>query len=134
MMRRLSTWLVVAATGGALVSGCGGGSGSTSSSHTSPTASTSTPTASTGGTTGAGGAKSPGALRTVAACKRRIGAQATLSASAKTRLDAVCERAVNGNPAALAKVAQEVCVEIVKSMHLPAGVAEERALAVCRVK
>jgi hypothetical protein len=70
----------------------------------------------------------------VASCKQSIHAQPTISASAKTKLEGLCAKVSSGDRAALHKVAQEVCVELVNASQVPAGVSKERALAVCKMK
>jgi hypothetical protein len=141
-MRKLSAWLVVALTGGAFIAGCGSSS-TTTTTQTAPAGAASTPTAAAstpaGGTTapssGSTGTRvvpKPKALRSAAACKQTINAQSTISASAKSKLLAVCEKAASGDTTALHKAAQEACVELVNASHVPAGAARERALAVCK--
>jgi hypothetical protein len=140
MMRKLSTWLLVASAGGALVAGCGSSSTASSSSQSSPTAAASGPTAGTpipipsGATAAAGATPRPSALQSVASCKQSIQAQKSILPSAKAKLEAVCEKAASGDPSALHKAAQEACVEIVNAAHVPAGAYRERALAYCKVK
>jgi|SRR5271165_963646 len=109
MILKVSTWLAVAIAGGALLAGCGSSSNS----------STSTPTTSAVG------------LQDVAACKHSVQTQTTLSASAKGKLDAICDKAASGNPATEHQVAHEACVELVNASHLPAGVRTQTALALC---
>jgi hypothetical protein len=158
MIRKLSTWLVVALAGGAFLAGCGSSSNSTSSSQTaSPPATTSsapagttspsgttssapartTSTAATpiprGATTGPGVPRNASPTQVVAACKQSIQAQPTISASAKTKLEGICAKA-GGDRAALHRVAQEVCVELVNASRVPAGASKERALAVCKTQ
>jgi hypothetical protein len=142
MIRKLSTWLLVALAGGAFVAGCGSSNNSTSSSQatstpatTSPTpaGATSTPTPS-GPRTPAGEASHPTPAQAVASCKQSIQAQPTISASAKSKLAGLCAKAAGGDRTALHKVAQEVCIELVNSSQIPAGASRERALAVCKMR
>ena len=70
----------------------------------------------------------------VAQCKQEIQAQPTLSSTAKTKLEGVCEEAAKGNGEAVKKAAREVCEEVIKSSPVPAGAAQEQALAACRTK
>jgi hypothetical protein len=112
------TWLLAAIVAGALLAGCGSSSSTTSSAATS-----STPSATT---TPIGGAAA------VAACKQAIQAQTTLPAGAKGKLEAICAKAASGDQAAVRKVAQEVCEEVVKNSAVPAGAAREQALAACK--
>ncbi len=118
MTLKVSTWLAVAVVGGALLAGCG----SSSSSQTTSTAAT---TSSTSAGTSAVGQQD------VAACKHTVQSQPSLSASAKAKLEATCDKAASGNPATLQQVAHEACVELVNASHVPAGVSKEEALAIC---
>jgi hypothetical protein len=125
------TWLLAALVAGALLAGCGSSSSTTSS---AAPATTSTPAASTSSTpssatTPIGGAAGATA---VAACKQAIQAQTTLPAGAKGKLEAICQKAANGDQAAVHKVAQEVCEEVVNNAAVPAGAAKEQALAACK--
>lgn len=155
MMRKLSTWLVVASAGGLLVGGCG--SGSTTSTQTVPAAATTSPTTATNGAAaatspttatkaralGAGATHAkpePKAQQGLAACKRTINAERTLPASAKRKLVAeLCERFARTtsqtSPPETGRViplsnAARVCLERVS--QLPAGAARLRALAACK--
>ncbi len=103
------------------------GCGSSGSSSTSP--STSTPPASS--STPAAAATSGGAVA-VAACKQALHEETTLPASAKAKLEGVCDKAGSGNAAEVRKAAEEVCVEVVRSSAVPAGPAKEEALAACK--
>src|ERR1700694_793133 len=126
-MRKLYTWLVVAFAGGALIAGCGSSSTSTST-QTAPGAETSTPAGATSTPTGAasttaGGTTAPSsgatgkrrppeakALKSAAICRQTIDAQPAISASAKSKLAGMCEKAATGDTIALHKAAQEACV------------------------
>ncbi len=157
MMRKLSTWLVIASAGGLLVAGCGSSSTATTTSTAAPAAATTGPTnatkapatATTSPTTatkapatatGATRAKpEPKALQGLAACKQAINAERTLPASAKLKLEAVCERfagttspttpSATGNVIPLSN-AMKACLERVS--HLPSGAARLRAVAACK--
>ena len=155
MMRKLSTWLVVASAGGLLVTGCGS---STTSTQPAPAAATTSPTAATKASTTSSTtatkapttsatspttATSPGArpeskAQGVAACKQVINAQRTLPASEKVKLEAVCEKfagttpprtSATGNVTALSNAAR-ACLE--RLSRLPASAARLRALAACK--
>ena len=120
MNLKLSTWLVVALAGGAIFAGCGSSSKSTAGSQT-----TSTPARPVTSLT----------AQQLAACKRTIQAESTISASAKTKLEQrICKNPPPGNQAAQQKEVEDACVELVNASHIPAGAARERALAVCKVK
>jgi hypothetical protein len=119
MPLKLSTWLLVALTGGALLAGCGSGNSTTSSQTAAP----------------APGAITPAiARRAVARCIHTVRAQTSIPASAKAQLEKTCEKAASGNATALQNTARELCVQFVNASHVPAGIARERALAVCRAK
>ena len=119
MILKLSTWLAVAITGGALVAGCGSSSNSTSSSQ----AVTTTP------------AVRLSAQQRVASCKHGFQALSSVSASERTELERkVCEKPVANSPTAQQQAVQQACVELVKAFHVPAGAARERAAAICKVK
>ncbi|MGO8907209.1 MAG: hypothetical protein ACLQMH_16550 [Solirubrobacteraceae bacterium] len=68
----------------------------------------------------------------VAACKQALHEETTLPASAKQKLEGVCDKAGSGNAAEVRKAAEEVCVEVVRSSAVPAGPAKEEALAACK--
>lgn len=70
----------------------------------------------------------------MAQCKQEIQSQSTLPASAKTKLEGVCEKAAKGDSEAVKKAAREVCEEVIKNSPVPAGAAQEQALAACRAK
>ncbi len=120
----LAAALVLAVT----IGGCG------SSSTSSSTASTATaPTTSTTSTS-APALSGTAAAEAVEACKKEIAAQTTLPATAKAKLEAVCEKASKGDTAAVKKVAEEVCEEAINTSGLPAGTEREQALAACKGK
>ena len=160
MLPRLSTWLVVALAGGALVSGCGSGSESTAASKTVSTDLSTAPTNTAGALTrsttlpstappsptttapSTTGTKTvPKAVprrpnkisgqQAVTVCKGAVHAQPTLSSSTKAKLEKSCEKAAAGGQSALERVAREVCLEIINSSGLPAGASRERALSTC---
>lgn len=138
-MRTPLTWLAVALAGAALLAGCGGSSStttSTSSSTPATTATSSTPaaTGSTPAVTSAAGLSGANVQVAVAACKRAIQAQTTLPAGAKSKLEAACDKAAKGDTSAVKKAAQEVCEEVIKTSKIPAGAAQEQALANCKTK
>jgi hypothetical protein len=136
MIRRLSACLVVAVLGGAFIAGCGSSSSSTSSSQTVTTAApaaagtTSTSAAAISGS----GSNSVEVQQAVAACKAAIHAAPTLTASTKTKLEGVCNKAASGDVAGARKVAREVCVEVVNASPVPSGPAKEQALASCKTE
>src|ERR1700730_7857162 len=103
MVRKLSSWLVVALVGGAFVAGCGSSTNTPSSSHaaptattptaTTPTATTATPraakTTSTGTATGASEVQAR--KKQIAEECRRL-SKRSLSASDRATLDVLCKK------------------------------------------
>ncbi len=138
MIRRRSAWLIGLFLCAALIAGCGSSSSTTSSQSSTPAASTSTPAAT--GTTSTTTSTSTRAVppaniaQAVATCKSQIAAQSTLPAGAKSKLEAVCEKAARGDTAAVKVAAREVCEEVIKNSAVPSGSAQEQALAACKAK
>lgn len=132
MIRKLSTWLLVAMVGGVLIAGCGSSSSSSSSSSPTTSAPAATTKSSSSGSESGGSSSNPTLAAAVAKCKQGVQAAATLSSSTKGKLEQICDKAANGNPDAARKAAREVCVEIVNASPLPAGAAKEQALASCK--
>ncbi len=135
MMRTLTTWLIVTLAGTALVTGCGSSSTTTSGSQ-APAPSTQ----STGSGLGHGDQhrherqreqKKSGA-QAVASCKSAIHSESSIPASAKTKLEGICEKASGGSKEELQKVAHEECIALVDATPLPNGAAKQRALAICK--
>jgi len=123
MTSKLSTWLLAALAGGALVAGCG-------------SSSTSTSTTGSGGTTATSAAPLTPAQAKQAAttCKQGIQKESAIPQSAKAKLEQTCEKVgTGGAEAALHQVAEEACVQLVKASHIPEGAARTRALSVCKV-
>jgi hypothetical protein len=116
MIRKLSTWLVVALTGGAFVAGCGSSTNSTSSSQTTPTA-----------------ASSPAVQQAVAGCKESIQAlPASVPTYAKTSLEGVCEKDASRGLAAVERGARNLCLDAVYNSVRPPKPAERaHILAIC---
>jgi len=155
MNLKLSTWLVAALAGGAFLAGCGssGNSTSTTTVQSTPTPAATSPAttspASTSPASTAPATTSPGttattpavtplppaqAKRAVATCKQTVQSESAIPTSAKGKLEKTCEKAASsGSAAALRKVAEEACVELITASHLPAGVIREKALATCKV-
>jgi hypothetical protein len=150
MTLKLSTWLPAAVAAGALLAGCGssGNSTSTTTVQGTPTAATTSPaTTSAGssapsttstGTTATTPAVTPlppaQAKQAVSTCKHSVQSESAIPTSAKGKLEKTCEKAASsGSAAALRKVAEEACVELITASHLPAGVIREKALATCKV-
>ncbi|TMM19689.1 MAG: hypothetical protein E6F96_02045 [Actinobacteria bacterium] len=133
-MRKVSTCLVLALVGGALLAGCGSGSKSTSNSASSSTATVTTGSPSSGvsGTKGSSAAGSTHPLtpkQIVEDCKRIVGAPSALTAAQKEKLLKSCAKAPTG-PAAQHEVIRELCLAV--ASRQPNGASKERLLAVCR--
>jgi hypothetical protein len=135
-MRKPCTWLVVVLLGGMPLAGCGGSSNSKSGTGTNTTGSQSSEASggkgSSGGTSSSGATSSSGGLiakQQVEACKHVIQAPSPLSASTKAKLEKSCEK-VGGSRTAQRALVHEVCEAL--ASRQPAGVARERALAICR--
>jgi hypothetical protein len=130
--------LMLAALGGVLIAGCGGGS-STSSSHSAST--TAATTSTTPATTTASAkpssvpssvAASPAALAdAVAVCKSIIQRAPTLSATTKAKVESICSKAEHGDLAGAQAAAKEVCTEVIEASPIPAP-AKAQALAACK--
>jgi hypothetical protein len=158
MMQRLSTWLIVAVAGTALLVGCGSSSSdstlstktttapaanapATTTTSTAPastgSSSTSTstpaPTSPAGGSTGTASApKAVNGQQAVTACKHAVQEETSIPASDRSKLEGICEKAGSGSKTDLQQVAHEECVAIVSVTPLPAGVPKQRALAICK--
>jgi hypothetical protein len=138
---RFSLALAVLAVAG-LLAGCGSSSSSSSStsSSTSTTASTSTTStataATTSTTTSTPAASVPGAngnvgvAEAVAVCKSIAEREPTLSASVKSKVQAICAKASHGNLAGARAAAKEVCKEVINAAPIPSQ-AKTEALAAC---
>ena len=111
-MLKLSTWLVVALTAGALMAGCGSSGSTTTSSQTA--------------------VPPVDAQQAVASCEKAVRSQHSISSSSKAQLEAICKKAGGGGQAGLKKVAEEVCIELLDASHVPAGSARDQALAACK--
>jgi hypothetical protein len=114
---------LLALAAAAVLAGCGGG-GSSTSTKTSGTAATAP------GST----ASTPAGLRQqVAECHRLVHNTKSLPASSKAKLEAACDKAAQGDTAAVKQAAREVCEEVVSRATLPGGsTARRQALAACR--
>jgi hypothetical protein len=127
-MRTLFTWLSIPLAAGVLLAGCGS---SSSSSTSGSTPSTSTATGSTTLST-TGSTTTPATAAAVESCRRGAKAIPTLSTSTRVKIEAICDKAASGNPAAVRTAAREVCEEIVKASPLPEGSAKQHAVAGCK--
>src|SRR5271167_5157286 len=130
MIRGLSICLV-AVFGCALVAGCGSSSNnSTSSSQTVAPAVSATGATPAPAATGASGAA---LQQAVAACKQVVRTEPTLSASVKTKVEGICNKAASGDLEGARKAAKEVCTEVIDASQLPAA-AKEQVLADCKAQ
>jgi hypothetical protein len=149
MIRQRSKWLVVVVIGSVFIAGCGSSSSSssTSSQSGSTAATTGTTTSSTPASTGTTSsapstsstpstipnpASSAGLADAVAECRSVIKEAPTLSASTKTKVEAICNKAADGDLAGARAAAKEVCEEVINASPIPAGAVKERALAACK--
>jgi hypothetical protein len=129
MFRQSSKWLVVVLASGVLVAGCGSSSSSSSGSSSQSGSTSSTPAASTTSSTST--PSGAGVAQAVAACKSAVQKAPTLSASAKAKIEGICDK-VATDPSAARTAAKEVCVEVVNSSPIPSGPLKEKALAGCK--
>lgn len=117
-MTRFAAALAAALATGALLVGCGG--------------SNSSPTTAAAQTTGAvTGSQAQAAVR---ACRQAIQAESTLPSAAKSKLEAVCPKAVAGDREAVKQATREVCAEIIEKGAIPEGPDKQAALRACKVK
>ncbi len=124
MTSKLSTWLLAALAGGALVAGCGSSSTSTSTTQSGGSGTATTPAPLT----------PEQAKQAASTCKKGIQKESAIPQSAKAKLEQTCEKVgTGGAEAALRQVAEEACVQLVNASHIPAGAARTRALSVCKV-
>jgi hypothetical protein len=56
----------------------------------------------------------------------------TLGSSTKAKVEAICNKAADGDLAGARAAAKEVCEEVINSSPIPAGAIKERALAACK--
>jgi hypothetical protein len=125
-MRTLFTWLSIPLAAGVLLAGCGSSSSSSTSASTSSTGAGSTTASTTGSTT------SQATAAAVESCRRGAKAIPTLSSATRSKIEAICDKAASGEPAAVRTAAREVCEEIVKASPLPSGSAKQHAIAGCK--
>ena len=84
-----------------------------------------------GGGGGGGSGSSSAVKREVETCKQTIDRANGLSASVKTDLKDICDKAGTGDEDAVRKATQDVCVKIVEE-NTPAGGARDQAVAACK--
>jgi hypothetical protein len=136
MFRQRSKWLIVAVIGSMFIAGCGSSSSSSTTSQSTPPAATSstsstatstTQTASTPSTP----SSSAAVADAVAECKSVIKEAPTLSGTAKAKVEAICNKAADGDVAGARAAAKEVCVEVINSTPIPSAL-KQHALAACK--
>jgi hypothetical protein len=133
MIRKLSTWLLIALAAVVILAGCGGSSSMTASQSSTPAATSSTPAArTTSSATTSSPAKTPAVASAVESCKRSAKAIPTLSAATRTKIESICDKAASGNVGDTRVAAREVCEEIVRASPLPEGSAKQHAIAACK--
>jgi hypothetical protein len=132
MIRKLFPALIVLLATAALLAGCGSSGSSGSAGSAGSTASTSASTASSPIKTTVP-LKIPRAPANVADCKKGVKRLLPkLSATAKRKLEEVCEKSTSGDVQAKRAAAREACEAIVRSSKLPEGSAKQQALAGCK--
>ncbi len=122
---------------GALIAGCGSGNSSTAGSTSVSSTATSAPSTGTTATTGASTTStvptnSAGVAQYVAICKSIIKQQPSLPANVKAKVEAICNKAADGDVEGARAAAKEACVEIINASPIPSGTAKEQAVAACR--
>jgi hypothetical protein len=120
---------VIAVAAVAVIAGCGSG-GSTAGPQTTSAPTTSSP--STGATSIRTTTPSAHAAAGIAQCRRVVEARPGLSTTVKGQLDELCQKAASENPIAVRQSAEQVCVDLVNSSTIPAGVSKSQALAACK--
>jgi hypothetical protein len=142
MIGRRPSLLVAVSLCGALIAGCGSSGSSTTSGSTSTStpaaASTPASTASTSATTPTSSTSSTGSpssnlsvAQYAAICKSIIEREPGLSASVKSKVESICNKAASGDLAGARAAAKEVCVEVINASPIPA-VAKQKALEGCK--
>jgi hypothetical protein len=134
MFRQTSRWLMVAVIGSMFIAGCGSSSSSSTTSQSTPAAtsssSTSTSTTQTASTPSTP-SSSAAVADAVAECKLVIKEAPTLSGTAKAKVEAICNKAADGDVAGARAAAKEVCVEVINSTPIPSAL-KQHALAACK--
>ena len=120
MIRRLSTLLLLAVVGAALLAGCGG------KSRASTTTVTSAPSAPAGDTRA-----TPEQKQYVATCQHAVESLKTLPAASRARLKSSCEKTGVGRTSRV-QLAREVCLE--QASRLPSAAARARAQKICNAR
>ena len=134
MIRRPLVLLLVAASVGIAAAGCGSSSTTTTTTTSSapasaPTTTSAPATTTTSGNSGSTATISPAVAQIVGACRARINSSGNLSASVKSKLTTLCDKAASGDQGGARKAASQVCQEIIKAT-VPQAV-QGQALAGC---
>jgi hypothetical protein len=66
----------------------------------------------------------------VAACKAIVQTEPTLSASVKSKVEGICNKAANGDLAGVKTAAKEVCKEVINAAPIPSS-AKAQGIAAC---
>jgi hypothetical protein len=121
---------LIAVAAVAVIAGCGSG-GSTAGPQTTSAPTTSSPST---GATSVRTTTSPSAHAAagIAQCRRVVEARPGLSTTVKGQLDELCQKAASENPIQVRQSAEQVCVDLVNSSTIPAGVSKSQALAACK--
>ena len=117
MTRRPHLLALAVLASAALVAGCGGSSNDNKST-------------SGGGGGGSSVSSNPQVKQAVASCKQSVDQAQRLSASIKSDLKKLCDKAGSGDAAAVRKASREVCVKIVEQ-NVPAGPGRDQAKSAC---
>ena len=96
------------------------------------TGTTSTPSTASTPSTIPNPASAAGLADAVAECRAVIKEAPTLSSSTKAKVEAICNKAADGNLAGARAAAKEVCEEVINASPIPAGAIKEHALAACK--
>jgi hypothetical protein len=130
--KRLFLPLALVLAIGLIAAGCGGDD-DTDTGAATPTAAETTGGGGSGGGGGAttGGSTDAAVQQAVDACKQSVEAAPTLSASTKSDLDNLCEKAASGDVEDAQKASEQVCEEIAKDT-IPSGSAQDQAVSACK--
>ena len=120
--------LVLVIASGLIAAGCGGDDDTDSVATTTQTTTTN---GGGGGGGGGGGSTSAAVQQVIDSCKQSVQAAPTISASTKSDLNDLCEKAGSGDVKEAQQATVQVCVEIAKDT-VPGGSAQDQAVAACK--